>query len=297
MVSEMPDHATLMVVHAHPDDEAFGTAGTLARYSASGATTCLVTATRGEVGEIHDPDLVEAEARPRLGEIREAELRRAASILGINHVDFLGFRDSGMVGTVDNSIAESFHLASLEEATERLVRLVRRYRPQVVITYDEGGGYNHPDHVRTHIVTSAAFQDAGTPERFPQAGPAWQAQKLYASAFSRKALRALWQALRERGEPWPFGDGAPDEAPDWGSPDEALTTTIDVSRFVPLARQALRQHRTQFDPDGPWMNLADELATIAFGQEYFIRLRSLVDVPEHEDDLFAGLDVELHRDE
>jgi mycothiol conjugate amidase Mca len=285
----VPDPLTLMAVHAHPDDEAFGSAGTLARYSAEEVMTCLVVATRGEVGEIHDPALDEAEARPRLGQIREQELRRAAGILGITHLDFLGYEDSGMVGTPENDNPRCFHLASLEEATGRLVALIRRYRPQVLITYGEDGGYNHPDHVRAHLVASTAFQDAGTPRRFPEAGPAWQPQKLYGIGFSKKALRDLWQAIRERGTPWPFPGEAPDDPPDWGMPVERLTATIDVAAYVPRARESLRQHRTQFDPDGPWMQLPDDLARIGFGTEHFVLLRSLVQASDHEDDLFAGL--------
>lgn len=288
----MPDPLTIMAVHAHPDDEAFGSSGTLARYSAEGVTTCLVVATRGEAGEIHDPDLSEEEARPRLGQIREQELGRAAGILGLTHLDFLGYEDSGMAGTAENENPRCFHQASLEEATGRLVALIRRYRPQVIFTYGEDGGYNHPDHVRTHLVTACAFQDAGSARRFPKAGPAWQPQKLYGIGFSRSGIRALWRALRERGTPWPFNGEAPDSPPDWGVPDERLTASIDVAPYVPRARESLRQHRTQFDPDGPWMQLPDDLAGIAFGVEHFVLLRSLVKAPEHEDDLFQGLRTE-----
>ncbi|MGI8549499.1 MAG: PIG-L family deacetylase [Dehalococcoidia bacterium] len=287
----MNDRLTLMFVHAHPDDEAFGSAGTLTRYSAEGAQTCLVVSTRGEVGEIHDPDLDEAEARPRLGQIREEELRRAVEILGVTHLDFLGYEDSGMVGTPENTNLRCFHQSSLDEAAGRLVALIRRYRPQVVVSYGEDGGYNHPDHVRTHLVTACAFQDAGNPLRFPEAGEAWQPQKLYGTGFSRKAMRSLWDAMRERGVRWPFGEDGDEEPPNWGSPDERLTATIDVSAYVPKTRQALRQHRTQFDPDGPWMNLADDLAVLAFGREYFVLLRSILPtpVPDQEDDLFTGV--------
>lgn len=285
----MPEPLTLMAVHAHPDDEAFGSAGTLARYSAEGVTTCLVVATRGEVGEIHDPDLEEAEARPRLGNIREQELRRAAGVLNVTHLDFLGYEDSGMVGTPENDNPRCFHQSSLEEATGRLVALIRRYRPQVLVTYGEDGGYNHPDHVRTHLVTAAAFQDAGTPSRFPEAGSAWQPQKFYAVGISNRALRDLWQAIRARGLTSPFGDQERDEAPEWGIAEDRLTAAIDVAEYVPRARQSLRQHRTQFDPDGPWMQMPDDLARIGFGTEYFILMRSLVKAAAHETDLFEGL--------
>jgi mycothiol conjugate amidase Mca len=278
-----------MFVHAHPDDEAFGSAGTLARYSAEGVSTCLVVATRGEAGEIHDPDLNEEEARPRLGQIREQEMRRAAEILSITHLDFLGYEDSDMAGRPGNANPRCFHQSSLDEATGRLVALIRRYRPQVLVTYPPNGGYNHPDHVRSHLVAAAAFQDAGNAGRFPEAGPAWQPQKLYGIAFSRRAMRDLWQAMRERDYPNPFPDQPSDEAPEWGAPDEALTAAIDVAAYVPRAREALRRHRTQFDPDGPWMQLPDDLATIGFGTEYFVLMRSLIRAAEHETDLFERL--------
>ena len=159
----------------------------------------------------------------------------------------------------------------------------------MLVTYAEDGGYNHPDHVRTHLVASAAFQDAGTPERFPAAGAAWQPQKFYGVGFSRRSMRALWQAVRERGLPQPFGREASEDPPDWGAPDDRLTAAIDVAAYVPQAREALRRHRTQFDPDGPWMQLPDDLARIGFGTEHFILMRSLTHAAEHETDLFEGL--------
>jgi mycothiol S-conjugate amidase len=158
-----------------------------------------------------------------------------------------------------------------------------------MLSYDENGGYGHPDHIRTHLVASAAFQDAGTGQRFSEAGEPWQPSKLYAVAFSNRAMRELWQAMRERGTAWPFGENTSDEPPQWGVDDERMTAVLDVADFVPRMRESLRQHRTQFDPDGPWMQLPDDLATIGFGTEHFIRLRSLVQSGEHETDLFAGL--------
>ena len=288
----MSDPLTLMAVHAHPDDEAFGCAGTLARYSAEGITTCLVVATRGEAGEIHDPDLTEAEARPRLGAIREQELRQAAAILGVTNVDFLGYEDSGMVGTPENDNPRCFHLSSLEEATGRLVALIRRYRPQVLLTYGEDGGYNHPDHVRTHLVASAAFQDAGTQKRYPEAGAPWQPSKLYGVAFSSQSIRLLWEAMRERGLAWPFGGNESGEPPNWGVPNERITAAIDVGDFISRARESLRKHRTQFDPEGAWMTLPDDVARIGLGVEHFILLRSLIETEGYEMDLFAGLRAE-----
>ena len=200
-----PVPLTLMAVHAHPDDECFGTGGVLARYGAEGIRTVLVTATGGEEGEIHDPDLNEEEARPRLKEIREQELRRAVAVLGITELELLGYRDSGMAGTPANENPANFHNAPLDEATGRLVRLIRKYRPQVLATYNEDGGYGHPDHIKCHVVTTAAFDAAGDPARYPDAGPAWTPLKLYATAWSRERWRDFFAILKERGIELPFG--------------------------------------------------------------------------------------------
>lgn len=304
---------TLMAVHAHPDDECFGTGGVLAKYAAEGIRTVLVTATGGEEGEIHDPDLTEAEARPRLKEIREVELRRAAEILQIGALELLGYRDSGMAGTPANEHPDNFHNADLGEATGRLVALIRRYRPQALVTYNEDGGYGHPDHLQCHRVTALAFAAAGDPERYPEAGPAWQPAKLYATAWSREAWRKLRDELAARGIEWPFDrdeagettgqDTAaatataavaepaaaeePRVAEEWGQPEETITTFVDVSPYWERVREALRQHRTQ--PVGFFLDLPDDLAALAHATEYFVLLRSHVTTTRPERDLFAGL--------
>ena len=348
-MSERPDEPlTLMAVHAHPDDECFGTGGVLIKYASEGVRTVLVTATKGEEGEIHDPDLTEEEARPRLAEIREEELRRATALLKVGVQEFLGYRDSGMVGTPANDHPESFNKADLDEATGRLVRLIRRYRPQVLVTYNEDGGYGHPDHLQCHRVTARAFDAAGDAAQYPEAGPAWQPLKLYATAWSRERWLALRAAMRERGIEWPFGrdqdeeqggegaQGAPehrdesevqqavaiaantedaaheppfderdaatavgeatgapaeqsDEEEAWGQPEETITTFVDVSDYWWAPREALRQHRTQFAPDTPFLNLPDDLAMMTRTTEFFVLLRSLVETTRPEDDLFAGI--------
>ncbi len=335
-MSERPgEPLTLMAVHAHPDDECFGTGGVLIKYASEGVHTVLVTATRGEEGEIHDPDLTEEEARPRLAEIREEELRRAAALLKIGVVEYLGYRDSGMMGTPANEHPESFNKADLDEATGRLVRLIRRYRPQVLVTYNEDGGYGHPDHLQCHRVTVRAFEAAGDPAQYPDAGPAWRPLKLYATAWSRERWRALRAAMRERGIEWPRDEeqgeqehqdesevqqavaiaantedaaheppseeraaatgteerpaDRADEEEEWGQPEETITTFVDVAEHWQAPREALRQHRTQFAPESPFLNLPDDLAMITRTTEYFVLLRSLVETTRPEDDLFAGI--------
>jgi LmbE family N-acetylglucosaminyl deacetylase len=315
---------TLLVVHAHPDDECLGTGGTLARYSAEGVKTVLVTATRGEEGEIHDPELTEEEARPRLGEIRTEELRRAVAHLGISELEFLGYRDSGMMGTPANEHPDNFHNANFDEAVGRLVAIVRRHRPQVMITYNEDGGYGHPDHLQCHKVTVAAYEAASDPTRYPDAGPAWEPSKLYAIAWSRENWRRLRDELKARGIEWPRGnddeqqaqessgegDGEPiapealgqepaategaaeaqaqaEEEEEWGQPESTISTFIDTIDHWRVVRDALREHRTQ--PVGFFLDLPEDLAPRVRAMDYFVLLRSRVDSSLPESDLFAGI--------
>jgi mycothiol conjugate amidase Mca len=286
----MTDHTlTLMAVHAHPDDEVFLTGGVIAKAAAEGIHTVLVTATRGEEGEIHDPDLDPEEARHRLGAIREAELRRAVSILGVDELHFLGYRDSGMAGTPENENPHNFHHADIEEATGRVVRLIRQTRPDVVVTYDERGGYGHPDHIATHRAAVAAFDAAADPERFPDPGLApWQPRKLYYGAFARSTFDRMQRLFREAN---PEGQvELPEE--DFSTftvPDEAITTSVDVHPYLLQKQAALRAHRTQIAQDNPFLTMTDETAQELVAFEAFILVRSLVPVPEREDDLFAGL--------
>src|SRR6266581_2775760 len=176
----------LMAVHAHPDDECLGTGGILARYGAQGVRTVLVTCTDGAVGEISDPALATPD---NLVEVRARELDASVRVLRITRLVKLGYRDSGMVGTADNDNPASFHQASFDAAVERVVTVVRAEHPQVIVTYDERGGYGHPDHVRAHQVAVAAFEAAGDADRYLAAGPAWAPAKLYYSVFPRSAMQ------------------------------------------------------------------------------------------------------------
>lgn len=278
---------TLMTVHAHPDDEAIATGGVMARAAAEGKRVVLVTATRGEVGEIHDPDLDPEEARGRLGEIREAELRRGAEILGVTDLRFLGYRDSGMAGTPENEDPRAFTNADLREATGRLVAIIRETRPDVVVSYDEKGGYGHPDHIAAHRVTLAAVEAAGDPERYPEAGPPWRVAKLYDATWARSDMLRFNEMIREAGQEVPFGD---EFIATYGVPDEAITTRVDVRPYIPAKRRALKEHRTQIPEDDPFFSSPDGLFSEAMGTETFARRFSAVPVPEREDDLFAGLE-------
>lgn len=287
-MSERP--LTLLAVFAHPDDEAFSLGGSYAKAAAAGIHTVLICATRGDVGEIHDPDLDPLEAQERLATIREGELRRACAILGIAELHFLGYRDSGMVGTPENADPRNFHNAGLEEATERVTRLLRQCRPHVVVTSNERGDYGHPDHIAANRATMAAIAAAADPARFPeQELPAWEVKKVYYTVISRSALQRMGEELKKRGIALPFG-GEERDPTDFTTPDEQITTHIDVREFLVQKREALRAHRTQIGADHFVLTIPDDLLQATFGTETFARVKSLVRTPEAEDSLFAGLE-------
>lgn len=286
----MTDTLTLMAVHAHPDDEAFATGGILTKYAAEGVHTVLVTCTGGEEGEIVDPELNTPEIRDRLGDVRAAELRLAAQELNVESLEFLGYRDSGMAGTPSNNHPGCFNMADIDEATGRLVRLVRRYKPDVLVSYDPSGTYGHPDHIKAHLITVRAFDDSGNAEAYPDAGPVWQPKKLYYCGISTTQIER-WRALAAEAGldiPWlnrPLREGEPRR----GLPGEEITTIVNVAEYLPRKIAALRPHRTQIRSDFFYFSVPEEVLRKAFFDEQFIRARSLVDAPLPEDDLFAGL--------
>jgi N-acetyl-1-D-myo-inositol-2-amino-2-deoxy-alpha-D-glucopyranoside deacetylase len=283
---------TALFVHAHPDDECLSTGGVLARYAAEGIRTVLIIATGGEEGEIVAPELNTPENKACLREIRDVELACSVEHLKVDELLRLGYRDSGMVGTEANSHPESFHMADREQAAARLVALVRRYRPQVLVSYDENGGYGHPDHIACHLATVAAFAAAGDPLRYPEAGPPWAPSKLYYTSFPRTKVYRAWEIMRERGLPTPLDDPEFDISR-FTVEDERVTTQVPVHAFLPQKRAAIACHITQISPDSPFLALPEDLAYDLFGFEYFIRVESRLPLPDAgaapEDDLFAGL--------
>ena len=282
------ENLTLMVVHAHPDDEAIGTGGTFARYAAEGVRTVLVTCTLGEEGEIVVPEMDTEEEHVRLGETRLQELKAAVRILGIDALEILPYRDSGMIGRPSNEHPECFNKADPDEATERLVRLVRHYRPQVLVTYNEQGGYGHPDHLMAHAITVAAFGAAGDPARYPQAGAPWTPLKLYYIGFRRSLYLRAWEAMRDRGHPTPLDD--PEFDPNRFVDDPRATTKIAIRPFLAQKIAALQAHRTQIKPDWPYLAILDDVRESLLADENFVRIDSRVPVTEGEEhDLFAGL--------
>ena len=278
-----------LFIHAHPDDECLSTGGVLARYSAEGIHTVLVIATGGEEGEIVVPGLDTPANYARLRQIRDGELACSVGHLGVHTLERLGYRDSGMVDTEANTNPECFHMADKDEAARRVVALIRRYRPQVLVTYDERGGYGHPDHIACHLATVAAFDAAGDAARYPETGAAWTPQKLYYTAFPRNELLAAWNEMRERGMPTPL------DAPDFDisrftQDDEAVTTTVPVQEYTPQKRAAISCHITQIRNDGPFLSMPEDIGMRMFGVEHFTLAQSRLPRAEgHEDDLFGGL--------
>ena len=280
----------LMHVHAHPDDESSKGAASTARYVAEGAEVHVVTCTGGERGSILNPKMDRPEILANITEVRRQEMERARDILGITQ-HWLGFVDSGWPdGDPKPPLPEGcFGLAPLEESVEALVRIVRAVRPHVMTTYDERGGYPHPDHIRCHEVSVAAFEAAGDPARFPEAGEPWQPAKLYYHhSFNRPRMQALHDAMQEHGleSPWEerLKDWKPE--PEW---DARITTRVVCDRWFGVRDQALLAHATQIDPDGFWFAIPRELQAEVWPTEDYELVTTHVEAPTPEDDLFAGL--------
>lgn len=286
----MTEQLTFMAVHAHPDDECMSTGGVLLRYAREGMRTVLVTATRGEEGEVVDPAMDPAEVKPKLGDVRVAELERACQHLEVGELHVLGYRDSGMVGWEANNHPDCLAQADLQEATGRLVHLMRTVRPHVVTCYDENGGYGHPDHIQVHRMTVAAFHAAGDATQYPALGLApWQPQKLYYTAYPRSYIFTRYELMRSMGVPVPSDRPDFDPAKVGGTPDDIITTYVDVREFLLHKMHALQYHRTQIAPDWWFTRVPHEILQEKFGLECFIRMASHVPVEGPEDDLFTGL--------
>jgi N-acetyl-1-D-myo-inositol-2-amino-2-deoxy-alpha-D-glucopyranoside deacetylase len=286
----------VLFVHAHPDDETIGTGATMAKYAADGAHVTLVTCTLGEEGEILVPDLVHlaADKEDALGRHRIGELDEAMQALGVTDHRFLGgagrWRDSGMMGLPTNDRADCFWQADLDTATRELVAVIREVRPQVVVTYNEIGGYGHPDHIQAHRVAVSAYDAAGRPGRFPDAGEPWQPSKLYYTSFPKSVLAMAYERLKELGEEAPFGAASPEEMP-FGDPDETVTTRIDASPYLEQKMAAMRAHATQIQVDGPFFALSNDVGQGLFAVEYYRLIKGgpAPALGQVEDDLFAGV--------
>lgn len=293
----------MLLVHAHPDDETIGNGATMARYVAEGAHVTLVTCTQGEEGEVLVPELahVASGRDDSLAEHRIQELKVAMAALGVTDYRFLGggrYRDTGMAyGDRGEAIPpptvrpDTFWAADLRVAADELVAVIREVRPQVLVTYDELGGYGHPDHVQAHRVATYGAALAGALSYRNDLGEAWDIEKIYWNGLPRSVLQAGIDAMRERGSDF-MGIESADDVP-FAVPDEQITTRIDGSRYFDQKMAAMRAHATQITVDGPFFALSNELGQQVWGVEYYRLVKGSAgprdDETGWEADLFAGL--------
>jgi len=290
----------LLLVHAHPDDEAINNGATMARYVAEGAQVTLLTCTLGEEGEVLVPELAQlaADQADQLGGYRIGELTAAMGALGVTDHRWLGgagrYRDSGMMGTPANEHPRAFWNADLEEAAAHAVAVVRELRPQVLVTYDEKGGYGHPDHIQAHRVAMRAVEAAADPGFHPELGEPWQVAKVYWCAMPRSVVQQGIDAMKGMGEDSPFaGLGDIEEVP-FVVPDESIAAAVDARRYADRKDAALRAYPTQITVDGPFFALSNNLGQEVLGTEYYRLVRGERgpagdNAHGWEDDLFAGL--------
>ena len=280
----------LLLVHAHPDDETINNGVTMAKYAASGAQVTLVTCTRGEEGEVLVTELANlaSDKDDKLGEHREVELKDAMAQLGINDFRFLGapnkkWRDSGMMGTPQNERGNVFWQADLDEASHELVKIILEIQPQVLITYDEFGGYGHPDHIKAHQVAMRAAELA--------AEQGWKVSKIYWNTMPRSVIQMGIEKMKEVGSDF-FGAQSADDLP-FAKPDELVTTVVNAPEYVPQKLAAMKAHATQISVDGPFFALSNNLGLSVWGDEYYTLVKGEKAAPfdsnGRELDIFAGV--------
>ena len=280
----------LLLVHAHPDDETIGNGVTMAKYATAGAQVTLVTCTRGEEGEVLVSDLANlaSDKDDKLGEQRIIELTNAMNELGIKDFRFLGapdkkWRDSGMMGTPQNDRSDVFWQTDLDEASLELVKIILEIKPQVLITYDEFGGYGHPDHIKAHRVAMRAAVLA--------ADQGWQISKIYWNTMPRSVIQMGIEKMKEVGSDF-FGAESADDLP-FAKPDELVTTVVNAPEFVPQKLAAMKAHATQISVDGPFFALSNNLGLSVWGDEYYTLAKGVAAAPFDEKgrelDIFAGV--------
>ncbi|CAM3561610.1 mycothiol conjugate amidase Mca [Stackebrandtia soli] len=289
----MTEQLRLMCVHAHPDDESSKGAATMARYVNEGVDVLVATCTGGERGSVLNAKMDRPEVWENIAEIRAKEMDLAREILGVRQA-WLGFMDSGLPDgwLPDSGIdlpEDAFYLVPTEEAVIPLVKLIREFKPQVMTTYDEDGGYPHPDHIKTHEISMRAYEAAADATWHPELGEAWQVSKLYYQmGFGRKRVLALHEAIINEGLNSPYADWL--ESRDWANDKSArVTTKVECASYFDVRDDALRAHATQVDPDGFWFQVPLELQQKAWPTEDYELVKSPVEVTTPETDLFAGL--------
>jgi N-acetyl-1-D-myo-inositol-2-amino-2-deoxy-alpha-D-glucopyranoside deacetylase len=277
----------MLLVHAHPDDETINNGATMALYAALGAQVTLITCTRGEEGEVLTPELTHlaSSETDSLGEHREIELANAMKALGVTDFRFLAegegkYRDSGMMGTEPNNRADVFWQADLEEASDYLVKVINEVKPHILITYDEIGGYGHPDHIQAHRVAMRASEKSK-----------WQIQKIYWNTMPKSVLAESMAKMKELGSDF-FGADNVDDLP-FAKEDSFVTTLIDGNSYVDAKMAAMKAHHTQISLDGPFFALSNNLGLQVWGHEYYTLVKGKKSAPfdanGRESDLFSGV--------
>jgi mycothiol S-conjugate amidase len=287
----LTEQLRLMAVHAHPDDESSKGAATMAKYVSEGVDVLVATCTGGERGSVLNPKLQgDKYIEEHIHEVRAKEMDEAREILGVKQ-SWLGYVDSGLPeGDPLPPLPEGcFALQDVDEAAGTLVKLIREFRPHVITTYDENGGYPHPDHIMTHKISMVAFDAAGDPERYPEAGEPWTPLKLYYNqGFNRQRTVALHEALLARGLESPYGEWL-ERWKSFDRPERSITTHVPCSDFFEIRDKALLAHATQIDPDGAWFHVPMEIQKEVWPNEDYELAKSRVDTSLPEDDLFAGI--------
>ncbi|MGW6444698.1 mycothiol conjugate amidase Mca [Lentzea sp. NPDC055074] len=289
----MADKLRLMAVHAHPDDESSKGAASMARYIAEGHDVMVVTCTDGGAGSILNPAMDKPDVLENIIEVRREEMANAAKILGIQH-RWLGFKDSGLPeGDPLPPLPEGcFALVPLEESVPSLVEAIRDFRPHVVVTYDENGGYPHPDHIRTHEISMAALDAAADASFMPELGEAWETQKVYyGHGFSRAKILAFHEAMEARGMESPYAEWLANWNSDRPDVMDRVTTQVECADYFDVRDEALKAHATQIDPTSRWFGIPMELQREIWPTEEYELVRSQVDSTLPENDLFAGVKV------
>lgn len=288
----MTETRRLMTIHAHPDDEASKGAGTVAALRDAGAECTLVCCTGGEEGDILNPAMERPEVAEHLAAVRMIELGRSSQIIGYSGVELLGYRDSGMEGTPSNDDPTSFNMATTDDAVRALVKVIRRCRPHVVVTYGpDQKAYGHPDHLKVYEISGPAFERAADPTWYPEDGEPWSISKMYYVVWNPKRILALHEAMVARGLESPFPPQWVEDR-DWGPIEQDITTSVDISEYTEVRRDALLAHATQVDPEAAfWFGIPPDLERSIEPFDTYVLAESRVPTTIPETDLFAGVTV------
>lgn len=281
----------LLAIHAHPDDECIVTGGVLADSVARGYRTKVLTCTDGRRGEVVDPEMDAEVIAPILHEVRARELADAMEILGGVEFEFLGYHDSGMIGDDGNTDPDTFWQANLDEAIGRVVKVLREFKPDVVLLYDPYGGYGHPDHIQAHRVGTLAVEASSVAALYAEHGPAWDVPKTYQAAFTKDRVAYVTKQLLNRGLGSPYGDETDPTKIRIGVPEDVVTTSVDVRPYLKQKLEALKAHKSQVHETSHFFNFPPDLEEAFYGYEHFRLVRAAHFPGRRETDIFEDLSI------